>query len=113
MGCTRNVLSIAANKSRISSKISIKMHVHGAAPQQRPSEAVVRILRFSLFLTFLYIVATAIAGIRGNSLALISEAGRDVSDFFAVLLSLFALYLRTRRPTSTKTFGDQRARRLA
>ncbi len=113
MGCARNVLSIAANKSRISSKISIKMHVHGAAPQQRPSEAVVRILRFSLFLTFLYIVATAVAGIRGNSLALISEAGHNVSDFLALLLSLFAVYLQTRPPTSTKTFGYQRAGVLA
>src|SRR5262252_3855727 len=89
------------------------MHVHGATPQSKPSQGAVRILRFSLLLTFLYIVATAIAGVRGNSLALISEAGHNVSDFLALLLSLFAVYLQTRPPTSTKTFGYQRAGVLA
>jgi cobalt-zinc-cadmium efflux system protein len=89
------------------------MHVHGAPPQSKPSQGAVRILRFSLLLTFLYIVATAIAGVRGNSLALISEAGHNVSDFLALLLSLFAVYLQTRPPTSTKTFGYQRAGVLA
>lgn len=89
------------------------MHVHAAASPSNSSQSVVRILRISLLLTFLYIVATAIAGVRGNSLALISEAGHNVSDFLALLLSLFAVYLQTRPPTSTKTFGYQRAGVLA
>lgn len=89
------------------------MHAHIAGSPAKPNEAVVRILRLSLFLTFLYIVATAVAGVRGNSLALISEAGHNVSDFLALLLSLFAVYLQTRPATSTKTFGYQRAGVLA
>ncbi|HZR30055.1 MAG TPA: cation diffusion facilitator family transporter [Terriglobales bacterium] len=89
------------------------MHVHAVAPQASNRQGTVRILRVSLFLTFLYIVTTAIAGVRGNSLALISEAGHNVSDFLALLLSLFAVYLQTRPPSSTKTFGYQRAGVLA
>jgi cobalt-zinc-cadmium efflux system protein len=89
------------------------MHVHAAAPQGNASQGTARILRFSLLLTFLYILATAIAGVRGNSLALISEAGHNVSDFLALLLSLLAVYLQTRPPSSTKTFGYQRAGVLA
>jgi len=104
---------ISANESRISSKIKANVHVHAAAPQSKTSQGAVRILRISLLLTFLYIVATAVAGVRGNSLALISEAGHNVSDFLALLLSLFAVYLQTRPPTSTKTFGYQRAGVLA
>ena len=89
------------------------MHVHGAAPQAGNPQGTVRILRVSLLLTFLYILATAIAGVRGNSLALISEAGHNVSDFLALLLSLLAVYLQARPPSSTKTFGYQRAGVLA
>ena len=89
------------------------MHVHVAGRQAKPNEAAVRILRVSLFLTLLYIIATAVAGVRGNSLALISEAGHNVSDFLALLLSLCAVYLQMRPASSTKTFGYQRAGVLA
>jgi cobalt-zinc-cadmium efflux system protein len=46
-------------------------------------------------------------------LALLSEAGHNVSDFLALLLSLAALYIQRRPPSSTKTFGYDRAGVLA
>jgi cobalt-zinc-cadmium efflux system protein len=54
-----------------------------------------------------------VAGIRAHSLALLSEAGHNVSDFLALALSLGAVYLQARPPNPHKTFGYQRAGVLA
>jgi cobalt-zinc-cadmium efflux system protein len=72
-----------------------------------------RILKLSLALTFLYILATFLFGLRAHSLALLSEAGHNVSDFLALALSFFAVYLQTRPATEERTFGYQRAGVLA
>jgi cobalt-zinc-cadmium efflux system protein len=72
-----------------------------------------KILLFSLIATLGYIVLTLVVGIRANSLALISEAGHNLSDFLALLLSWVAVYLQSRPPTSTKTYGYSRAGVLA
>src|ERR1700723_2158992 len=84
------------------------MHVHGWA-----SEKTKRILRISLLATLAYVALTFVAGIRAHSLALISEAGHNVSDFLALLLSFVAVWFQTRPPTDQKTFGYQRAGVLA
>src|SRR5215470_20447356 len=68
-----------------------------------------RMLRFALAATGAYIVLLLVAGLRAHSLALLSEAGHNVSDFLALLLSLAAVYLQTRPPSSTKTYGYHRA----
>jgi cobalt-zinc-cadmium efflux system protein len=84
------------------------MHVHGGG-----SEKTKRILRISLLATLAYVGLTFFAGIRAHSLALISEAGHNVSDFLALLLSFVAVYFQTRPATDQKTFGYQRAGVLA
>ena len=71
------------------------------------------VLRISLAATFLYVLITFLAGLRAHSLALISEAGHNASDFLALLLSWGALWMQSRPPTSTKTFGYHRAGVLA
>jgi cobalt-zinc-cadmium efflux system protein len=72
-----------------------------------------RILKFSLLMTAMYIAATLFFGLRAHSLALISEAGHNVSDFLALALSFVAVWLQTRPATDTRTFGYQRAGVLA
>ena len=72
-----------------------------------------RVLRISLLVTAVYIVLLVVAGIRSHSLALLSEAGHNLSDFLALLLSLVAVYFQTRPPNSSKTFGYHRAGVLA
>src|SRR5579864_489902 len=81
------------------------MHVHAGHRHRSPSE----VLRISAFVTLAYIALLVVAGIRANSLALLSEAGHNVSDFLALLLSWAAVYLQGRPPSSTKTFGYDRA----
>src|SRR5438552_12487644 len=72
-----------------------------------------KVLRISLAVTLAYIVLLIVAGIKAHSLALLSEAGHNASDFLALLLSLTAVYLQGRPPSSTKTFGYHRAGVLA
>jgi cobalt-zinc-cadmium efflux system protein len=46
---------------------------------------------------------------RAHSLALLSEAGHNFSDFMALLLSLVAVYFQSRPANSSKTYGYHRA----
>ena len=84
------------------------MHAHA-----KPGGSMQRILKFSLALTLLYILATLFFGLRAHSLALVSEAGHNVSDFLALALSFVAVWLQTRPATDQRTFGYQRAGVLA
>ena len=72
-----------------------------------------RVLIVSLAATFCYVVATFYFGLRAHSLALISEAGHNISDMLAIGLSFVAVYFQRRPATDEKTFGYQRAGVLA
>ena len=63
--------------------------------------------------TLAYVAVTLVAGLRAHSLALLSEAGHNMSDFLALALSFVAVYFQSRPPTQNKTFGYQRAGVLA
>jgi len=85
---------------------SMHVHAHGAGGPTR-------VLKISLAVTLGYIVLLVVAGMRAHSLALLSEAGHNLSDFLALLLSLVAVYFQTRPANSTKTYGYHRAGVLA
>ncbi|WP_263358472.1 cation diffusion facilitator family transporter [Acidicapsa ligni] len=68
-----------------------------------------RILWISMLATLAYVALTLLAGLRAHSLALLSEAGHNMSDFLALALSFVAVYFQSRPPNSRKTFGYQRA----
>jgi len=82
------------------------VHVHGAGGPTR-------VLKISLAVTLAYIVLLVVAGVRAHSLALLSEAGHNLSDFLALSLSLVAVYFQARPASSTKTYGYHRAGVLA
>ena len=82
-------------------------HAHSHAPLST------RALRYSLAATFAYVLITLFAGIKAHSLALLSEAGHNVTDLLALVLSWVAVFIQTRPPSSTKTFGYHRAGVLA
>ena len=83
-------------------------HSHGEGHGADP-----RILQVALAATLGYIVLLVVAGLRAHSLALISEAGHNVSDFLALLLSLAAVYLGSRPASARRTYGYSRAGVLA
>jgi cobalt-zinc-cadmium efflux system protein len=78
-----------------------------------PNRKMQRVLQLSMVLTLLYVGATFFFGLRAHSLALISEAGHNVSDLLAILLSFVAVYFQGRPANDEKTFGYQRAGVLA
>jgi len=84
------------------------MHLHSHG-----SGSPTRVLKISLAVTLAYIVLLVFAGFRAHSLALFSEAGHNLSDFMALLLSLVAVYFQSRPANSTKTYGYHRAGVLA
>jgi cobalt-zinc-cadmium efflux system protein len=86
------------------------MHSHAGHSH---SHGTGRVLKISLGVTAVYIALLVMAGIRAHSLALLSEAGHNLSDFLALLLSLVAVYLEGRPPSATKTYGYRRAGVLA
>jgi cobalt-zinc-cadmium efflux system protein len=88
------------------------MHVH-AEPNSPGAGRTTSVLRFSLVATLAYVGLTFVAGLRAHSLALLSEAGHNVSDFLALLLSLTAVYFQSRPADHSRTFGYQRAGVLA
>ncbi|MDP9263496.1 MAG: cation diffusion facilitator family transporter [Acidobacteriota bacterium] len=72
-----------------------------------------RALQLALGATAAYILLCAVAGLRAHSLALLSEAGHNLTDFLALALSWAAVRLETRPPSSRRTYGYQRAGVLA
>lgn len=70
-------------------------------------------LVFVLGLAAAYMVAEAIGGWISGSLALLADAGHMLSDVAALGLSLVAVWIASRPPTSQRTFGYQRAEILA
>jgi cobalt-zinc-cadmium efflux system protein len=74
-------------------------HVHGKG----------RVLFASLALTLAFVVVETIAGFRSSSLALLSDAGHNFTDAFALLLAAIGVYLQDRPANQSKTFGYQRA----
>jgi cobalt-zinc-cadmium efflux system protein len=88
------------------------MHLR-AAPSSAGAKRTQSVLFFSLAATLVYVLVTFVAGLRAHSLALLSEAGHNASDFLALLLSFAAVYFQTRPVNHNKTFGYQRAGVLA
>jgi len=86
------------------------MHVHAGDIGNAKTS---RLLQVSLAVTLAYIVLLVIAGLRAHSLALLSEAGHNLTDFIALLMSWGAVYLQSRPPSARKTFGYNRAGVLA
>ena len=85
-------------------------HAHGG--RVHPA-LTAKMLRLALAFTLAYIVLLVVTGLRAHSLALLSEAGHNASDFLALLLSWVAAFLGERAATSTKTYGWRRAGVLA
>ncbi len=86
------------------------MHVHAGDLRNAKTS---RLLRISLGVTLVYIVLLVVFGLRAHSLALLSEAGHNLTDFLALLMSWGAVYLQGRPPSARKTYGYNRAGVLA
>ncbi|MCL5099196.1 MAG: cation diffusion facilitator family transporter [Candidatus Omnitrophica bacterium] len=64
-------------------------------------------------LNLAYIVLEAMAGLMINSLALLADAGHNLSDVLSLLLAWGAAHVTGRPPTERRTYGMRRASILA
>jgi cobalt-zinc-cadmium efflux system protein len=62
----------------------------------------------SLAVTVLFVVVEAWAGVRAHSLALLSDAGHNVSDAIALGLAAFAFWVARKPAAANRTFGYHR-----
>ncbi len=66
-------------------------------------------LFISIAVTIAFVVFETVAGLRAGSLALLSDAGHNFTDAFALLLAAIGFYLQSRPADHVKTYGYQRA----
>jgi cobalt-zinc-cadmium efflux system protein len=82
-------------------------HRHDRSGQNR------RALSLALAITALFFVVETVGGILTHSLALLGDAGHQLSDVGAIGLSLFAIWLAARPHAPERTFGYHRAEIVA
>lgn len=85
-------------------------HSHGQGPS-RPAE--IGSLLAALAVTLFIMLVEGVGGLLSGSLALRADAGHMLTDASALLLSLGAVWLATRRPDVRRTFGYYRLEILA
>lgn len=72
-----------------------------------------KVLKLALIITFITMIVEFIAGYIGNSLALISDAVHMFTHSFALIISLVAIIIASKKAPSSKTFGYYRIEVLA
>src|ERR687897_2883293 len=70
-------------------------------------------LKVSFFVALGIALVEFVGGMLSNSLSLVSDAAHVFGDILAILLSLFAVTLATRKHTRSMTYGYHRAEALA
>jgi cobalt-zinc-cadmium efflux system protein len=70
-------------------------------------------LRLALGLNVVIVVVQVVFGLVAKSLGLLADAGHNLTDAAAVVLSLLAVRWARRRPTGQRSFGHHRATILA
>ena len=91
------------------------MHPHDHSHSHSHSDATDAsgVLRWSLAATLAFVAVEVAAGMRGHSLALLSDAGHNFTDALALLLAWFGVYFQSKPADEVKTYGYTRAGVLA
>jgi len=82
-------------------------HHHHAAPDYNRAFAV------GVVLNIIFVVVEVTYGVIADSLALITDAGHNLSDVMGLLLAWGATYLAGKQPSLRRTYGYSRATILA
>lgn len=82
-------------------------HHHHAAPDYN------RAFAAGVALNLAFVVVEVVFGILSNSLALLTDAGHNLSDVLGLLLAWGAAALATKRPSTRRTYGYSRATIIA
>ncbi|MES2701080.1 MAG: cation diffusion facilitator family transporter [Bacteroidota bacterium] len=88
-------------------------HHHGAPKDLKPGTARYKMFITGIVLNMAYVVIQAVAGLMTGSMALLADAGHNLSDVATLALSLLALRLSHARPTASFTYGYKKTTILA
>ena len=70
-------------------------------------------LKWSLVATLIFVIIQFAAGLQSGSLALLSDAGHNLTDALALALAMFGVYLKAKPADESRTFGYHRGGVLA
>ncbi|QIZ10566.1 cation transporter [Priestia megaterium] len=68
---------------------------------------------FGIILNTIFIIVEIIYGILGDSLALLADAGHNISDVLGLIIAWIAVWLGKKAPTKNRTYGYKRSSILA
>src|SRR4051812_22528309 len=83
-------------------------HSHGHAHSHVPEGLSARTMGAAVGLTMLFVLAEAIAGWFGHSLAILSDAGHNLADAIALGFSWYAMWIAAKPSHHGMTFGYHR-----
>lgn len=82
-------------------------HSHGHRPDHNRAFAI------GVLLNVVFVAVEVVYGLLADSLALLADAGHNLSDVFALLIAWGAIFLAGKRPTETLTYGLKRSTIMA
>lgn len=85
-------------------------HSHG---HEHGTSAGGPVFAIAVALNVAFVVVEVVYGLMANSLALLSDAGHNLSDVFALLIAWGAMHLGKAQPTTRHTYGYRRSSILA
>jgi cobalt-zinc-cadmium efflux system protein len=88
-------------------------HGHNHAHSADMNDAYSRAFLIGICLNAAFVIAEVVAGLIYNSIALLTDAGHNISDVAGLLLSLLAFRFAKRKATQTFTYGYKKATVLA
>ena len=88
-------------------------HGHGGHGHSHAPATFDRAFAIGVGLNVIFVVTEVVYGMSAHSLALISDAGHNLSDVLSLLLAWAAIRLSQSRPTSRRTYGYRRSSILA
>ncbi|PLT31378.1 cation diffusion facilitator family transporter [Peribacillus deserti] len=87
-------------------------HSHGGHHHHEPANYGFA-FAFGIGLNTIFIVIEVIYGILGDSLALLADAGHNLSDVLGLIFAWIAVWLGTKAPTNKRTYGLKRSSIMA
>ncbi len=88
-------------------------HEHGHGHVHPPPDSFSRAFAIGVALNTAFVAVEALFGFWAGSLALLADAGHNLSDVFALLLAWGAMRLTEVHPTARRTYGLRRSTQLA
>lgn len=80
-------------------------HAHGLGAGHHHVSDFGKAFAIGIVLNLLFVIIEALYGLSSHSLALLSDAGHNLSDVLGLALAWFATWLAKRRPSSQFTYG--------